>query len=69
LQSTSNLSLKNKVLTGLVWRFLERGGTLGMQFIISIVLARLLLPRDFGTIGLLTVFIAVAGVFVQSGFG
>lgn len=62
-------SLKEKVMAGLFWRFLERGGTQGMQFIVSVVLARLLVPKDFGTIGLLTVFIAIAGVFVQSGFG
>lgn len=62
-------ALKIIVINGLLWRFLERIGTQGIQFIISIVLARLLMPQDFGTIGLLTVFIAVAGVIVQSGFG
>ncbi|SFC56875.1 Membrane protein involved in the export of O-antigen and teichoic acid [Alkalibacterium subtropicum] len=48
---------------------MEGGGTQGIQFIIQIVLARLLLPEQFGTIAIVMVFIHVAQVFVQSGFG
>lgn len=59
---------KSKVLSSLVWKFLERGGTQGIQFIIQIVLARILLPYDYGIISLISVFIAIANVFVQSGF-
>lgn len=67
---TSNKkSLKSKVLYGLFWRFMESGGTQGIQFMVSIILARLLLPKDFGIIGLITVYIQVANVFIQSGFG
>ncbi|MGI6677929.1 MAG: lipopolysaccharide biosynthesis protein [Dehalobacterium sp.] len=58
---------KKAVLGSLFWRFMERGSTQVIHFIISIVLARLLLPRDFGIIALITVFIAVADTFVQSG--
>ncbi len=47
---------------------MERGGTQGIQFIVQIVLARLLLPEDFGTIAIVIVFISLAQVFVQSGF-
>lgn len=65
----NNNSLKTKVLTSLLWRFMERSGTQGIQFIVSIVLARLLLPKDYGIIGLISVFMAVASVFIQSGFG
>lgn len=46
---------------------MERMGTQGAQFIVAIVLARLLTPEDFGLIALVTVFIAIANVFVQSG--
>jgi teichuronic acid exporter len=46
---------------------MERGGTQGIQFIVQIVLARLLLPEDYGIIALVLVFIAIANVFVQSG--
>ena len=48
---------------------MERTGTQGVQFIVSIILARLLLPKDFGIIGLIAVYIEVASVFIQSGFG
>lgn len=64
-----NGELKIKIISGLFWRIMERGGTQGIQLIVSIMLARLLMPKDFGMIGLITVFIAIANVFVQSGFG
>lgn len=60
---------KKIIISGLIWKFLERGGVQGIQFIIQIVLARLLTPADYGVIGLITVFIAIANVFVQSGLG
>lgn len=61
------MSLKSSVISSLLWKFLERIGTQGVQFIVAIVLARLLSPRDFGLIALVTVFVALANVFVQSG--
>ena len=65
--------MKNKttstVLSGLIWRYAERCGAQGIQFIVQIVLARLLTPSDYGIIGLITVFIAIAQVFAQSGLG
>lgn len=60
---------KSKVMSGLVWKYAERCGAQGIQFIVSIVLARLLTPADYGLIGLITVFITVAQVFAQSGMG
>ena len=59
---------KTKVVSSLLWKLMERGGTQGIQFIVQIVLARLLLPKDFGAIAIITVFISLAQVFVQSGF-
>ena len=61
------MSLKSSVIASLIWKFLERIGTQGVQFVVAIVLARLLAPSDFGLIALVTVFVAVANVFVQSG--
>ena len=61
--------LKDKVISGVFWRLLERIGTQAMGFVVSIILARLLEPKDFGIITLITVFIALASVFVQGGFG
>lgn len=60
-------SLRLLVLSSLFWKLMERGGTQGIQFIVQIVLARLLLPEDYGIIALVLVFIAIANVFVQSG--
>lgn len=59
---------KGKVISSLFWKLMERGGTQGIQFIIQIVLARLLVPSQFGTIAIVMVFIHLAQVFVQSGF-
>ena len=59
---------KKKVLSSLLWKLMERSGTQGIQFIVMIVLARLLLPEEFGLIVLTSVFITISGAFVQSGF-
>lgn len=59
---------KNKVISSLIWKFLERGGVQGVQFVLSIILARLVTPEDYGVIALLLVFIQIATVFIQSGF-
>ena len=59
---------KNTVISSLIWKFLERGGVQGVQFILSIVLARLVSPDDYGVIALILVFIQIATVFIQSGF-
>lgn len=61
------MSLKSSVISSLLWKFLERIGTQGVQFVVAIVLARLLSPADFGLIALVTVFVTIANVFVQSG--
>lgn len=59
---------KQKIISSLIWKFLERSGTQIVQFIVQIVLARLLLPEDYGVVAIVTVFIAIANVFVQYGF-
>ena len=61
--------LKNKTLHALFWSFFERIGQQGIQFIISIILARLLLPEHFGLIAMLMIFMAIAQSFITSGFG
>ena len=53
----------SKVFSGLIWKFFERFGTVGIQFIIQIILARLLSPDDYGAIALITVFITVSYIF------
>lgn len=63
-----NKNTKEKVINSLFWKLMERGGVQGIQFIVQIVLARILSPNDYGIIALLTIFIALANVFIQSGF-
>lgn len=60
-------NLKTTVLSSLFWKFMERVGVAGAMLVIQIVLARLLLPEDYGVIALIAVFIAVAQIFVESG--
>jgi len=62
-------SLKSKTIHGVFWSLLERGGQQGIQLVISIILARLLLPGQFGLIAMLTIFMAIAQTFINSGFG
>lgn len=64
----NNNKMKNEIIHGLFWKLMERGGTQGIQFIVQIILARLLLPKEYGIIALITIFIAIANVFIQSGF-
>lgn len=61
-------SLKHKAVNSIFWRFIEHGGRQIISFIISIILARLIMPDQFGLIAMLTVFIAIANVFIDSGF-
>ncbi len=60
---------KTKVLSGLIWKFGERISAQLVTLIVSIVLARLLEPEHFGAIAIVNIFIALANVFVVSGFG
>jgi len=62
-----NSRLKSQVISSLFWKLMERGGTQGIQFIVQIILARLLLPEDYGLIALVLIFTTIANVFVQSG--
>ena len=60
-------SASNAIISSLIWKFLERGGVQVIQFVVSILIARILSPHDYGSVALLTIFISVATVFVQSG--
>lgn len=61
--------LKNSIFKGLIWRFAERCGAQGVSLIVSIILARLISPEEYGTLALLTVFTTILQVFVDSGLG
>ncbi|MBP5648322.1 lipopolysaccharide biosynthesis protein [Candidatus Saccharibacteria bacterium] len=62
-------NLKQKTISGLFWRFGERITAQLISFIVSIILARILLPEQYGTIACVTIFITLANVFVTSGLG
>ena len=64
-----NQSMRGKVFSGLFWKFGERISAQLISLIVSIVLARLLSPDDYGAVALVMVFITIANVFVASGFG
>ncbi len=59
----------DKVISGFVWRFLERFGAYVVSFVVSVILARLLEPEAYGTIALVTVFTNILQVFVDTGLG
>lgn len=63
-----NNSLKSKTISGVIWKFGERVSAQLVNFIVSIILARLLLPEDYGLIALVTVFITICNKVVVSGF-
>ena len=61
-------NLKNKTILGMVWSAVQRFGTMMLSFVSNLVLVRLLSPEDFGTIGMLTIFIALSANFIDGGF-
>ena len=64
-----NKDTRTRTLSNLIWRFAERCGAQSVAFIVSIILARLLDPSDYGVIALITVFTSILQVFVDSGLG
>jgi len=61
-------SLKQKTVSGFTWSFIDNFANQGIQFIVGIILARLLTPDEFGLIGMITIFIAISQSFIDSGF-
>lgn len=60
--------LKTKTIKGMFWSFSEIVSLQGINFLVQIFLARLLMPEDFGLIGMITIFIAVSQSLIDSGF-
>lgn len=63
-----NSSLKSKAAKGMAWSAIGTFSTQGISFVIGIILARILMPSDYGLIGMLAIFFAVSQVLVESGF-
>lgn len=64
----NNKPQKNDVARAIVWKFMERVGVNGITFVISLILARLLMPEDYGTLALLNIFIQVSSTLIDGGF-
>jgi len=62
-------SIKNKTINGMLWSISDRLSLQGVQLVVSIILARLLEPSQFGLIGMLSLFMALAQSILDSGFG
>ena len=60
--------LKQKAASGMVWTSIQKFAGMGVSFLAGIILARLLTPEDYGCIGMLSIFMALAGAFVDGGF-
>ena len=64
-----NYELKRKTISGLFWKLCERVSAQFVTFVVSVILARILLPDEYGIIAIVTIFINIANVFVSNGLG
>lgn len=62
------INLKQKTISGLIWSFIDSIAGQGITFIVGLILARVLSPKEFGLIGMLAIFIAISQSFIDSGF-
>lgn len=61
------MALKKIAVSGMAWTFAQQFGTQAIGFLVSIVMARLLMPREFGLIGMISVFIGIGNSLIKSG--
>ncbi len=61
-------SLRDKSLTAILWVVIDKLGSSSVNFIVTIILAWLLSPEDFGLVAMVMIFFEISTVFVQSGF-
>ena len=64
----SERNTRRSIISGLAWKFLERLLTQGVSFVVSLVLARILLPEDYGLLALVMSFTTISSVFINHGF-
>lgn len=62
-------SLKKKTIMGVGWSAIDNVAQYGVSFVVSIILARLLSPDDYGLIGIVFIFTAICNTLIYSGFG
>ena len=61
-------SLRKKTLYGMSWSLVENFSLQGIQFVIGVLLARVLSPSDYGMVGMLAIFTAISQTLINSGF-
>lgn len=61
------MTLKRKALTGIIWTFVQQFSLQGVGFLVSIILARLVMPKEFGLISMISVFISLGNLLINSG--
>lgn len=61
------MSLKKQALNGAVWTYSQQFGTQLISFVVSIILARLLLPEEFGLIGMIAIFMGIGTTLFDGG--
>lgn len=62
------MAKQNSITASMIWKTLERYAVLGSQMLVQIVIARLVTPKEYGVVSMMTVFISIATVFIQNGF-
>jgi O-antigen/teichoic acid export membrane protein len=65
---SKNIDKTSSAKSGMFWSFLIQGGTQLINFVVTVILARLLLPEQFGLIGMIAIFIAISQALVNGGF-
>jgi teichuronic acid exporter len=62
-------SLKATAIKGIIWSAIDKFAVQLGQFVVSVMLARILVPEDFGLLGMLAIFLAISQTFIESGLG
>ncbi|MBS1509690.1 MAG: lipopolysaccharide biosynthesis protein [Bacteroidetes bacterium] len=68
MQTTETGNLKSKALSGSIWSLVETFSTQIVQFVVGVILARLLGPKDYGLIALTGIFTAISAAITDAGF-
>lgn len=63
------MSIKQQATKSVFWSAVERLSTQGMQFVFTIVIARILIPEDYALVAMLSIFMALSQLLIDSGFG
>ena len=64
----SGESLRHRATDGIIWSAIDQFGQQGVRFFVGLILARLLVPEQFGVLAMVTVFVAIATIVTDSGF-